>query len=304
MEEISLGIPATFSTWNAHTFDSFYERLAVEPRARQSHNISEFATKMPIIDSGVLIEDVHLGLCGLVPRIWNLAQLTDQRNSGKTAGLERLFIDLKIWEGRLQEIKDMLDFPEKEPEATMNLLKAYRGREEPSNEGAIVRRTKTLHFSAMMLHRNLAFELHNYISTSSTLTSLLGATSWSNAMPVDARASYHLRFAVLNSLEALIAFETIVQEQRAENNVLDPLAGTMLSRGAAAARSWFLKSASSCIPNIGYCMASYKKLDWSNPAAVDEWLRGQGTLVVEGIPFCHCQMDRWLYRLLRKKSIV
>lgn len=308
MEQITLGIPATFAMWNAYAFTSFYERLSAEPQDRQQHSMCDFTTGMPAIDSRIMIEDVHLGLSALVPRILGLTWCTNKHKTGGTADLEELVSKLNTWEECLQDIRDMLDIQKPGSETDDAFLKAYRGAEEASSKKAVTRRMSILGFSTMTLCRTLTIQVHLQMWNDSRVKipevheSVESDVDIHGKQIVHGDAPQHLRHALWNSIKALLSYESMTYEHRANLEVVDPLASTTMLRGAKVADSWFSSCPTACEANVGYCQASKGFLGFENPDEIGKWLQHGGMLVVQEIPFCRCRMDYWMSRFLQGES--
>lgn len=267
----------------------------------------DFANGMPAIASGVLIEDVDLGLCGLFARIRNLTSYTNEHSSSVTEDYDNLLSGLRACEERLLEIRSIADTQEINAKTDKSLINAYRGGEQPSDTGAIFSRIRIMCFTTMMLYRTLRVQLHLQIWHHSKRWDQegLGAVKANiqNQPPVaaDSYSAQNLRYAVWTSLEALIEYEQAVSENGNKVGALDPLVWTTLARGAEAVNCWFAAFSLWCRESRGYCVALNGALSLENAADAEIWLRDGGTLAVQGIPFCRCQKDYWLSRFMQSR---
>jgi hypothetical protein len=305
LEEVSLGIPASFATWNAYGFNPFYKRLATEPRDRQNHSMREFSNGIPAITSGLLIEDVDMGLWGLFARIRSLTPHATENDPRVTEDYDELLSRLRACEERLLEIRSITDIPEINAETAVSLINAYRGGELPSDKGAIFSRIKIMCFNTMMFCRALCIQLHLQIWNHSRRRDLEepgpveADTQSQPPVATNSSSAQNLRYAVWSSLETLVEYEKAASEHGEKTGALDPLVWTTLALGVEAVKCWSTAFPPLCWKSRGYCVALNGALSLENPADAEIWLRYGGTLAVQSIPFCYCQKDYWLSRFMQ-----
>lgn len=74
--ELDLSLPDTYSQLNGYGIDVFFARQSVLSSVRKDVRLHSFLTDpQPTFGSRMLIEDVHIGLCGLVSDLWRLDQM-------------------------------------------------------------------------------------------------------------------------------------------------------------------------------------------------------------------------------------
>ncbi|KAL2671278.1 hypothetical protein Neosp_013858 [[Neocosmospora] mangrovei] len=107
-EEVDATMPSTFSLWNAYGLNVFFRRLSQEPTDRVGFKLSEvISNPNSQAKSLVLLEDVHLALCGLLPGIWNHTQIvrrTTEAGRPMPNSLTSLAWQLETWKADLERI--------------------------------------------------------------------------------------------------------------------------------------------------------------------------------------------------------
>lgn len=271
--------------------------------------MSEFANGIPAITSGVLIEDVDLGLCGLSTKIRNLTPRSNETDpASMTEAFNDLLSRLGVCEKRLLGIRSITDTQEINTEANKSIINAYRGGESLFDTGAIFSRIKIMCFNTTMLCRTLRIQLQLQIWSHSERrdSEECGAAEASiQSQPfvaTNSSSAQSLRYAVWDSLEALVEHESASSEHGEKVGALDPFVWTTLARGAETVNLFFAALPSMCSKNGGYCIALNGALSLENAADAKIWLRDGGTLAIQGIPFCHCQKDYWMSRFMQRRG--
>lgn len=168
LQEVSVGLTSTFALWNAYGLDVFALRELEEPHERSKVQISEITSRSDsVISSGLLVEDVHLGLCSVLQSIWVLsrASSSNKENHSHTFHKSLLFQTLDDWKHELDKINRLADpgnFMESATDrnAARYLLLAYRG--EDDSVVASLERINTLVQDGMILYYYL--KLSQYVS--------------------------------------------------------------------------------------------------------------------------------------------
>ncbi|OJJ42562.1 hypothetical protein ASPZODRAFT_20332 [Penicilliopsis zonata CBS 506.65] len=145
-QEVRVHLPTTFALWNAHGLDIFAQRLPEEPAGRSGFLISEM-TQAPssFAASQLLVEDIILGLCGIVQSIWIFRHEEHHHTLQKA-----LLIDtLEIWKSELGRINDLAKTETITSDVAKYLLLAYRGEDE--SIPAILKRITSLVQDGMVL---------------------------------------------------------------------------------------------------------------------------------------------------------
>lgn len=105
--ELDVALPATFSQLSCYGVCDFTEWHELLARLRPDRRISRFLeSPEPAATFGgtqMLVEDIHLGLCGLVPRAWELARTSRSNDDSQRACRlhEVLTSRLAFWRGHL-----------------------------------------------------------------------------------------------------------------------------------------------------------------------------------------------------------
>jgi Fungal specific transcription factor domain len=70
-QEMGVELPSSFALWNTYNVDLLIQRMTEEPPGRIRFQVCEM-TNLPgsFTSSQLLVEDVQLGLCGLLQAIW------------------------------------------------------------------------------------------------------------------------------------------------------------------------------------------------------------------------------------------
>ncbi|KUL90926.1 hypothetical protein ZTR_00743 [Talaromyces verruculosus] len=138
LQEVSVGLTSTFALWNAYGLDVFALRELEEPHDRSKVQISEITGRSDsVISSGLLVEDVHLGLCSVFQSIWVLSRISssNKENPSRTFHKSLLFQTLDDWRHELDRINKLADpgnltGSATESNAARYLLLAYRGEDD------------------------------------------------------------------------------------------------------------------------------------------------------------------------------
>lgn len=127
--ELDVSLPATFSQLNGYGIDVFWKRHSSLHSARPDTDMSAFLEDPTPTFQGshMLIEDVHVGLCGLTSRAWQLTQLVRIGSRPETANNihSSLVASLSFWRGQLRACQHDLSSGERGP-----LGSAYLGESE------------------------------------------------------------------------------------------------------------------------------------------------------------------------------
>lgn len=251
IEEIDIGIPSTFAIWNAHVYMAFYERLETEPRDRQERTLRDVASNPPIVaPSGVLLEDMQLGLFALAGKIKYAQQSDDvEGDSSFRRQLPSLFNQLKYWKSHIDLVGDILAQASFDRASAGFLVRAYAGREvsPDDSESIIMGRIRSLRYRTVMLYHLLSIQLHFKIGIYSLdWPALVQLASVGGTVP-DSKtwlASNHTQAALRHSLAVLYEHVTMLEPLSLQADSLDPLACLALSIARNMIKSWFACSGS------------------------------------------------------------
>jgi hypothetical protein len=129
--ELDVSLPTTFSQLNCDGVYAFMECHRILAPLRPGRLLSEFLESLEpaaTFGSYMLIEDVHLGLCGVVLQVWELAYAhKPDGNRGQAHRLYNTLVSrLRFWRGHLQALRAGI--------VTDNMLRsAYNAKEEDQN---------------------------------------------------------------------------------------------------------------------------------------------------------------------------
>ncbi|KEY69077.1 hypothetical protein S7711_09580 [Stachybotrys chartarum IBT 7711] len=251
IEEMDIGIPSTFAIWNAHVYMAFYERLDTEPRDRQELTLRDVASNPPIVaPSGVLLEDIQLGLFALASKIKDVQQSDDvEGKSSFRQQLPSLFNQLKYWKSHIDVVGDMLAQANFDRASAGFLVRAYAGGEVSSNdsESIIMGRIRSLRYRTVMLYHLLSIQLHFKIESHSLAwPALVQLASAGGTVPVSKTwlASTHAQAVLRHSLAVIDEHGTMLAPLSLHADSLDPLACLALSIARIMIKSWFACSGS------------------------------------------------------------
>ncbi|CAH0046833.1 unnamed protein product [Clonostachys solani] len=166
LEELDLGLLATYTLRNSHGLDMFFQRVPYEPKDRQRTKISDVAQNpRGLPASGPLVEDIQMGLSGIVTRLWVWRRNVQPSSTpSPTEVEERLQIENELdeWESKICQLFELLQAPETNPQAVSFLFHAYTGKEDPRKdgwEGPVVARISDLLFDISMFYYCLGLHL-------------------------------------------------------------------------------------------------------------------------------------------------
>ncbi|KAK7214421.1 hypothetical protein V2G26_002424 [Clonostachys chloroleuca] len=166
LKELDLGLLATYTLRNTHGLDVFFQRVPYEPKDRQQTKISAVVqSPRGLPASGPLVEDIQIGLSGIVTRLWVWRQNVQLSFPlSPTEVEERLQIELELneWESKICQLFELLQTPETNPQGVSFLLHAYTGEEDQGKdgwEGPVVARISGLLFDISMFYYCLGLHL-------------------------------------------------------------------------------------------------------------------------------------------------
>lgn len=138
LQEFGVGLPSTFALWDAYGLDVFAIRELEEPPKRSGVRISEIINRADSVTSpGLLVEDIHLGLCSLLQSTWVLSQTFPshkKENTSQTFQKSLLIQTLDDWKHELEKINKLADPKNFTANAARYLLLAYRGEDDSVTE--------------------------------------------------------------------------------------------------------------------------------------------------------------------------
>ncbi|PHH82272.1 hypothetical protein CDD82_6521 [Ophiocordyceps australis] len=323
-EELDLGLTSTFSMWNSYGLHIFFPRHRSEPWSRGAFKMSCLdMTEPQHIPSGILVEDVRACLLGSWNDIWVLQQLRRNRNEAAALRADAISRQLKMCKIRLDTIQDALERPELHAQYTEFLMRAYSGREmptEPEWRELVLARVYSCLFTARMLLHLLSLHVHADVQTireAAQITPIMGLEGTSAvaaaSTPAASTAAWQRKalqvqeWALSGSsraalLDALLTWRTYLEaapglELRREP--ADPIVYMALSAAVTVLWAWTTHAVHSCIcaPDVAKAEVGAAPLAVDPGPDVEDWLlRGGRGVCLHGVPVCKCNTPAWLAR--------
>ncbi|KAK9235801.1 hypothetical protein V1525DRAFT_251641 [Lipomyces kononenkoae] len=280
-QEVGADLTTSFALWNAHGLDVFAKRLPEEPTERIGFQISEM-TNCPgsFASSQVLVEDVLLGLCGVLQAIWVLTQssLPSKTKEYRSNAFQRVLLieTLDAWRYELDKINKLADTNNITSDAARYLLLAYRG--EDDSVTASLERITTLVQDGMVLYYYL--KMFHYAGLNSS--EFVGLVRQTEAPSTETwRKTKHGREALVCALQMLEMVDSI----EASGASINPLIRHALAMGANLTRR-VLVSGEKC-----ECLA--KEVQHAPEMDLQQWTETGGPLYIDGTPVCVCKLKFW-----------
>lgn len=148
-----MGVCSTFSLWNTTSLHIFYPRYSEEPRERQTCKMNDLIAGV-VTPSSLLVEDIELGLCGTLLRIWEISRAVARFDElAHLAALNEISTRLQICKDRLDTTSALREHDRTRWKV---LVRAYMGKEsEDTGEQAGLERLLSLLADAALLHQFL-----------------------------------------------------------------------------------------------------------------------------------------------------
>lgn len=303
---------SSYGLTNGHGIHIFFQRHKQEPTDRQSYPMFEVATNPNVsIPSGILLQDVQLGLCGLFSEIYRWGQKRRFQNAGVHPDYcrnQELEAQLETWKVQLHGICNVWKDPIANENAIKYMMHAYRGKEEPGEEGweeKVSARISRTFFNVSMLHSLL--RLYLYADLRSIYLFSMGSLDLGQTMtpavpdPENTNRLQHWamswkgRRAVIFSLYILKSYENApftLPEQ-----TVDPTAHMAVATAALVLRCWIVNSTDHCECGILPGQPS-SALNLELEADKEQWAIEGGVVVLEGTPMCLCALSVWMARFV------
>ncbi|KAK7425152.1 hypothetical protein QQX98_000066 [Neonectria punicea] len=310
-EELDVALPSTFALWNAHGLDVFFKRLPQEPADRTSYKLSEI-TNSPHsrARSLLLLEDVHLALCGLHPGIWNHLQVTRRTGTVGLDSLRSLAWHLETWKAELERISQQCSQSFLTEKTAGLPFVAYLGRfdEDPARERhAATVHIKCLLSDALMLYHIQGMQLYADVRTISAVATYMDTPTQNEpstppriqnyqAQLHEWAATVESRRALLHAVGALRMREAVADANEPQTRYIDPISYLATSMSALVVWAWimFAEATCSCIPTLDHINIGVDPPDLQSTARLENWIHSGGTAGLHGIPFCRCVVDGWM----------
>ena len=278
-QEVGADLPISFAMWNAHGLDIFAKRLPEEPPGRPGFQISEM-TNCPgsFTSSQLLVEDVLLGLCGVLQSIWVLTQSLPSKTKGyRSNAFQRVLLieTLDAWKYELDKINKLADTRNITSDATRYLLLAYRG--EDDSVAASLDRITTLVQDGMVLYYYL--KMYHYAGLNAS--EIVGLVNQTEDHSMETwRTSKYGREALVCALQMLKMVDSI----GVSGASINPLIRHALAMGANVTRVLVSCEKCECLTRDGQYAA---KMD------LQQWTEIGGPIFIDGTPVCACKLKFW-----------
>ncbi|KAE8555882.1 hypothetical protein EYB25_000580 [Talaromyces marneffei] len=268
LQEVSIGLPSTFALWNAYGLDVFALRELEQLPERSAVRVSEIPNCADsITSSGLLVEDVHLGLCSLLQSIWVLSQTPNKKESPSHTFQQSLLIQtLDQWKQALDKINELTGPGNFTGNAARYLFLAYRG--EDDSIAASLERITALLQDAMILYY--------YMKMTHYVVDVVGPRKQVDSQTELWQTSKDRKEALVCAVQVL----KIVESKKTFN----PLVRHALATGV----------------DVMIVLLSGQKCHLSGKHAVNNtsqhWSDIGGSFWIDGTPVCVCKLVFWVGR--------
>ncbi|KAJ3544390.1 hypothetical protein NM208_g3079 [Fusarium decemcellulare] len=315
-EEIDATMPGTYSLWNAYGLNIFFKRLSQEPTDRVGFKLSEvMSNPNSPAKSLVLLEDIQLALCGLLPAIWNHNQImrrTTETGRPMANSLTSLAWQLETWKADLERILHQCSQSFQTGEMEEFPFLAYIGKydEEPAKARAqamIV--IKCLTADCMMTYHLQGLQLYadtRIINTVARFSRLSTEDESSTSLRIQKHQSQlnawattsESRRALLHAINVLRMCETDLEGNEPQTQSVDPIAYLTISTSALVLWAWlvFSEAPCNCVPSLSHINVGVDPADLQSTARLESWIQSGGTAALQSIPLCRCVVDGWMAR--------
>ncbi|RSL81145.1 hypothetical protein CEP51_006051 [Fusarium floridanum] len=315
-EEIDATMPSTFSLWNAYGLNVFFRRLSQEPTDRVGFKLSEvISNPNSPAKSLVLLEDVHLALCGLLPGIWNHTQIvrrTTEAGRPMPNSLTSLAWQLETWKADLERISHQCTQCFHADQIEEFPFFAYVGKyeEEPQRaKVAAMNNIKCLVSDCMMTYHLQGMQLYSDIRIMNTVARFSAQATGedtSKSLRIQKHQSQlnawamtsESRRALLHALSVLRGCEADIQTNEPQTQSMDPIAYLTISMSALVVWAWliFSEHACNCVPSLSHINVGVDPTNLQSTAQLENWIQSGGTAALHSIPLCRCVAEGWMAR--------
>lgn len=282
-QEIAVDLPRTFALWNAHGLDVFAIRQLEEPPGRLRLQICKVIASPDLFKSlKLLVEDIQLGLCGLLQAIWVSAPpfpSTVQVDDSNAPQRDMLIKTLDAWKQQLDLIYESVQERNMTTKASRYLFEAYRG--EDDSVAASSERAVTLVQDGMVLYYYL--KMYQYTGVHASKIDELLAKETENSFIQAWQNSKDGREALVCASQMLKVVDSI----GTSNAALNPLIRHALAVGFTLTKVWV-----SCQK----CECDTIKEPHPTNTNLQRWTEIGGPLWIDGILVCVCRLDLWTAR--------
>ncbi|KAF5022999.1 hypothetical protein F66182_4957 [Fusarium sp. NRRL 66182] len=267
--ELDVCLPSTFSEVNGNGLDVFMARnMALGGQRKHSSMASFLYKESETFGRHMLAEDVHIGLCGIVPRVWKLSRLTARDPAQASELQSRISEHLRRWRGNIQILRT---------EAATNALlrSAYHGKEEQPDhvlKPLLTENIALYHLLALLTTIHAPSAAHVELSN-------LGKLSTTTNLPSEA----------MKSILHAICIGSLYRRNLDNNNGHSP---PVLHHARIIAREYIISILDGCC----YCTSGTSRLDMAVADinidlddVIFELPLERTWLLVDGISLCACE---------------
>ncbi|VUC32454.1 unnamed protein product, partial [Clonostachys rosea] len=300
-KELDFGLLATYTLRNSHGIDVFFQRVPFEPKDRQRTRISDVAQDPRALPISPLVEDIQVGLSGVVSRLWTWRQNVQLSSTPSPIGDEdRLQIEntLNEWENKICQLFALLQSPEINPQAVSFLLHAYTGIEEPGTEGwegPVVARISDLLFDVSMFYYCLGLHLFTEVPITHHISVRPTEDDETRTRLLQWASSSSARQAVCFAVRALQTCERTFAQRSQSNVVLNPMTKLCLTTACIIFHAWVTSPHQTCTCHLGHG-ATTPNVDLNDKEVRQQWISMGGPISVEGTSLCSCVSHVWVTR--------
>lgn len=326
-DELDTSLPSTFALRNCHGLDVFFRRRSREPVDRSQLKIS-WVTRLPDklkINIQWLVEDIHVGLCGLVFDTLRQSQIRAVERviwEDPSAGFpDALLQRISYWNRHLGAVVNVChptsvsSVDHEADSVQLQFLAAYLGEEDETDQASdwmsrVQARAGDLVHEAVILYHLI----HMLMSTDELRIISDLAADWIALETPDYTLNPGLqgesfqigqwaksiqgRAVLFHALTTLQVNETMLTREKASNSFPDPIVYAATSLGALVFWGWLSHVEPSCQCTAGLIPVNLE-LD---PRGVKDhtisnsWIQYGGPASYQGIPLCKCHMSVWINR--------
>lgn len=328
-QEIGITLPSTFMLWNTYGLDILATRQPEEPPGRALIPVSTMTSHPDSVmqSAQLLVEDVQLGLCGLLQAIWVSRQLpSDTMETNRISASQRPIIaeTLDAWKHELDKIHELAALDKISSHAAKYLYLAYRGQD--GSVAASLGRIAALVQDGMVLYYFLRLVHYSGLSVAASSAAAVGlglrpahglessnmddqAQASRTTVIINNSGNKDEREALACALQLLMMVDTTapVSSSSVRLQSLNPLIHHALALGVNVMRAILSSQRCECAsppsqPDDARAQqqqaaATYPYEDNSLQRWVETGAGGhRGSPWLDGAPVCACRLEWWMGR--------
>lgn len=320
-QEIGITLPSTFMLWNTYGLDILALRQPEEPPGRSLIPVSTMTSHPDSVTGStqLLVEDVQLGLCGLLQAIWVSTQsspLTIEVNRISASQRAMITETLDAWKHELDKIHELADTNKISSDAARYLYLAYRGQDD--SVAASLGRITALVQDGMVLYYFL--RLFHYGGLNVVASSEAVGFGFVSAHGLDSSSRDQTsrktvnnkdeREALACALQLLMMVDTTppvpsssVRLQSTNINIsINPLIHHALAIGMNVTRAVLSSQRCDCLPHSQTPNSSTprRRYDDNSDSSLQRWVEtgvgGHRRPWLDGAQVCVCRLEWWMGR--------